>query len=160
MRSRRSSASRTTEQLPGETIIFTEAEINSLLEYEYKPEMPEGIRDPSVRIEQDHGKIHAFVDIGKMQQVAGGSWGGLWALLFSGERELNAQCGPRALDGRAAIAVESVQFGGATLPRMLVDWLISATVSDAEAGSGNPVVLPESIRSVRLEPERAIVVMN
>lgn len=145
---------------PGEAIVFTEAEINSLLEYEYKPEMPAGVREPTVRIEQDYATIHAFVDIGKMQQVAGGSWGGLWALLFSGERELNAQCGPRALDGRAAIEVESVEFGGATLPVTLVNWLISTTVSDAETGSGNPVALPESIRAVRFEPEQAVVVMN
>ncbi|MYA80778.1 MAG: hypothetical protein F4X39_09690, partial [Acidobacteriia bacterium] len=57
--------------MPGEAVVFTEAEVNSLLKYEYDSETPTGVRDLSVRIFQDHATLHAYIDIGKMQQAAG-----------------------------------------------------------------------------------------
>ena len=148
--------------MSGEAVVFTEAEVNSLLKYEYEAETPAGVRDLSVRIFQDHATLHAYIDIGKMQQAAGRPAEGLWALLFSGERELNAKFRLRSEDGRAFVEIESVQFGDTILPRALLDWLIAATISDTDPGSGpaNRVSLPETIRAVHLEPERAVVVIN
>ena len=148
--------------MPGEAVVFTEAEVNSLLKYEYESETPAGVRGPSVRILQDHASLHAYVDIGKMQQAAGGTGEGLWALLFSGERELNAKFRLRSSDGRAFVEIETVQFGDTTLPGGLLEWLIAATISDSDPGSGpaNQVSLPKKIRGVHLEPGRAIVVTN
>ena len=148
--------------MPGEAVVFTEAEVNSLLKYEYESETLEGVRDLSVRIFQDHASLRAYVDIGKMQQAAGGTAEGLWALLFSGERELNARLRPRSADGCAFVEIESVQFGDTTLPGGLLEWLIAATISDTDPGSGpgNQVSLPEKIRAVHLESGRAIVVIN
>lgn len=150
------------ETVPGEAVVFTEAEVNSLLKYEYEAEMPAGVRDLSVRILQDHATLHAYVDIGKMQEAAGRGGEGLWALLFSGERELNAKFRPRSADGRAFVEIESVQFGDTTLPGALLEWLIAATISGTDPGSGrgNQVSLPEKIRAVHLESGRAIVVIN
>lgn len=150
------------ETAPGQAVVFTEAEVNSLLKYEYESEMPQGVRDLSVRIFQDHANLHAYIDIGKMQEAAGRTAEGLWALLFSGERELNAKFRPRSADGRAFVEIESVQFGDTTLPGGLLEWLIAATISDTDPGSGpgNQVSLPEKIRDVHLEPGRAIVVIN
>ena len=150
------------ETMPGEAVVFTEAEVNSLLKYEYEAETPAGVRDLSVRLFQDHATLHASIDIGKMQQAAGRPAEGLWALLFSGERELNAKFRLRSADGRAFVEIESVQFGDTILPGALLDWLIAATISDTDPGSGpaNRVSLPETIRAVHLEPERAVVVIN
>lgn len=147
---------------PGEAVVFTEAEVNSLLKYEYESETPAGVRDLSVRIFQDHATLHAYVDIGKMQEAAGRTAEGLWALLFSGERELIAKFRMRSADGRSFVETESVQFGDTTLPGALLEWLIAATISDTGTGSGpgNRVSLPEKIRAVHLEPGRAIVVIN
>ena len=148
--------------MPGEAVVFTEAEVNSLLKYEYESETPAGVRGLSVRIFQDRASLHAYVDIGKMQQAAGRTAEGLWALLFSGEKELNAKFRLRSVDGRAFVEIESVQFEDTILPGALIEWLIAATISDANPGSrpANRVSLPEKIRAVHLEPERAIVVIN
>ena len=148
--------------MPGEAVVFTEAEVNSLLKYEYEAETPAGVRDPSVRIFQDYATLHAYIDIGKMQQAGGRPAEGLWALLFSGERELNAKFRLRSTDGQAFVEIENVQFGDTILPGALLDWLIAATISDTDPGSGpaNRVSLPEKIRAVHLEPERAVVVVN
>ncbi len=50
----------------GETIVFTEDELNSLLKYEYAAEMPAGVRDATVRLQAERATIRAYVDIGKL----------------------------------------------------------------------------------------------
>lgn len=145
---------------PGETIVFTEDELNSLLQYEYAAEMPEGLRDVTVRLVSGRGTIRAILDIGKLQEASGGSFGGLWAMLFRGEKELVAQCRASSEASPAYVEVESVQFDGMTLPAPLLKWLISATVTDTAPDVGNRVALPDSLRELRVEPGRAVVVAN
>ncbi|MDA1314800.1 MAG: hypothetical protein O2968_15815 [Acidobacteria bacterium] len=145
---------------PGETIVFTEDELNSLLKYEYAPEMPEGVRDVTVRLMAERATIRAYLDIGKLQEASGGSFGGLWAMLFRGEKELLAQCRAVSEIGRAHVEVESVQFDGTTLPAPLLKWLISATVTDEDPGERNRVTLPDSLRELRIAPDGAVVVAN
>ena len=145
---------------PGEVIVFTEDELNSLLQYEYAAEMPEGLRDVTVRLASERGTIRALLDIGKLQEASGGSFGGLWAMLFQGEKELVAQCRASSETSPAYVEVESVQFDGMTLPAPLLKWLISATVTDTAPDAGNRVALPDSLRVLRVESGRAVVVAN
>lgn len=145
---------------PGETIVFTEDELNSLLKYEYAAEMPQGVRDAGVRLTAERATVRAYVDIGKLQEASGGSFGGLWAMLFQGEKELVAQCRAFSGTGRAYVEVESVTFDGTPLPAPLLKWLISATVTDADPGDRNRVPLPDSLRELRISPDGVVVVAN
>ena len=72
------------------------------------------------------------------------------------------KAGDATVPGGELVEIESVQFGDTILPGALLDWLIAATISDTDPGSGpaNRVSLPETIRAVHLEPERAVVVIN
>ena len=144
----------------GETIVFTEDELNSLLKYEYAAEMPAGVRDATVRLQAERATIRASVDIGKLQEASGGSFGGLWAMIFQGKKELVAICRAHSGMGRAEVEVESVEFDGMTLPGPLLSWLITATVADADSTAGSRVTLPETLRELRIESGRAVVVAN
>jgi len=122
--------------------------------------MPPGVRDATVRLTADRATIRALVDISKLQEGSGGSFGGLWAMILQGEREVLAVCRSESSMGRVAVEVESVEFGGMQLPASLLRWLISATVADTDTATGNGVLLPETLRELRIEAGQAIIVAN
>ena len=142
---------------PGETVILSEDEINSLLQYEYAATIPPGVRDPKVRLLDEQAVVYAYIDSAKMQQSTGGSLG-LWGMLFGGERELKAVCRPVSAAGNAKVAVESIEIGGGALSGSALAWLLSAVVETNDSGPANHIALPENIRELRFEHGRAIVV--
>ncbi len=143
----------------GETVILSEDEINSLLEYEYAERIPSGVRDPRVWVLHEQAVIHAFIDIGKLQSSSAGSVG-LWGLLFGGERELKAVCRPVSSNGRAKVEIESIEISGSEISGAALAWLLSVTVASDDTGPANHLALPENVRELRLETGRAIVVAN
>ena len=143
----------------GETVVLSEDEINSLLKYEYATYIPDGVRDPRVHLFDRQAVVHTYIDVAKLQRSTDGSMG-LWGMLFSGERELKAVCRPISSGGRAKVEVESIQLSGSAISGSALEWLLSVTLGESDAGPANHLPLPENLRELRVEKGRAIVVAN
>jgi hypothetical protein len=142
----------------GETIILTEDEINSFLLYDY-PEMPEGVRDLQVRLVKDTGIAHAFVDLSKLQSSGDSSFATFWLAVFRGERELKAACRYTSADGQAVVELESAELDGRSIPKPILDWLVSTVLAEHIEGVelGKPTPLPHKLRQIRIEPGQAVI---
>jgi hypothetical protein len=145
---------------PGETVMLSENELNSYIQYDYAEEIPEGIRDLHVTLLKDHGVAEALVDLEKLEAVRNSPIAAMSAKLFSGERKLRARCRFVSADGKGKVEVDSVELDGQILPDFLVDYLIASTVQphlpDFEVGK--PFPLANNLRQIRLEPANVAVV--
>ena len=104
--------------------------------------------------------MRVLVDLSRAQRQNGTPGGILWRFLFSGEREVTANCRYRSADGYGRLDLDSVEIDGTTVPRFIVDWLIASYVNpqmpDFEVGK--TVALPKKVREIRTEPGRVVVV--
>ncbi len=150
----------TSEKLSaGESVILTEDEINSLLRYDSELDIPEGVRDVEVSLNNNRGEVRARVDMSKMQLPGGRDPGFLVLMLLSGEREVRATCHYTSSQGEGRIDVESVEVDGTRISGSILDWLISSYVVPRvpEFEPGKPMPLPHNLRQIRLEPGRAVL---
>ena len=143
----------------GESVTLTEDEINSLLRYDSELDMPEGVRDVEVSLDNGRGEVRARVDMSKMQQSGGGDPGFLIRMLLSGVREVRATCHYTSGRGEGRIDVESVEIDGTRISGSILDLLISSYVVPRvpEFEPGRPMPLPHNLRQIRLEPGRAVL---
>jgi hypothetical protein len=143
----------------GESVILTADEINSFLRYDSEVDIPEGVDDLEVSLDNDRGEVRARIDMSKMQAPAGGSAGFLIQMLLSGERNVRAICHYTSGQGEGSIVVESVEIDGTRISGSILDLLISSYVVPKvpEFEPGRPMPLPHNLREIRLEPGRAVV---
>jgi hypothetical protein len=145
---------------PGETVVLTEDEINSYLRYDYAAEIPAGLSDPHLRGEA--GRVHGdlLVDFVEWRSARGESPGPLVAWLLRGKRRVEVTARWRSGNGRGQVDIESVRIGGVPISPALVTWLIENVVQPRypEVVVGQPVELGYSLREVRIEPGRAVLV--
>ena len=150
----------TSEKLgAGESVILTEDEINSLLRYDSELDVPEGVRDLKVSLDNNRGELRARVDMSKMQSRRGGDLGFLVRMLLSGERELRASLHYTSSRGEGRIDLESVEIDGTRISGWILDLLISSYVVPRvpEFEPGRSIPLPHKLRQIRLEPGRAVL---
>ena len=144
----------------GETVVLSENEINSFFKYDHSGEMADGVRDVKVKLREGGAVVRVLVDLSHAQSQNGAPGGILWRFLFSGEREVTANCRYRSADGYGRLDLDSVEIDGTTVPRFIVDWLIASYVNpqtpDFEVGE--TVALPKKVRQIRTEPGRVVVV--
>ena len=135
----------------GESVTLTEDEINSLLRYDSELDMPEGVRDVEVSLDNGRGEVRARVDMSKMQQSGGGDPGFLIRMLLSGVREVRATCHYTSGRGEGRIDVESVEIDGTRISGSILDLLISSYVVPRvpEFEPGRPMPLPHNLRQIR-----------
>ncbi len=150
----------TSEKLEkGESVILTQDEFNSFLRYDSKLDLPKGVHDLEVRLDNDRGEIRARVDLSMMQSSGGGAAGFLVQMLLSGERNVRAICRYTSEQGKALIDVELVEIDGRRISGSILGWLISSYVVPKipEFEPGRPLPLPHNLREIRLEPGRAVL---
>ena len=143
----------------GETVVLSENEINSFFKYDHAGEMADGVREVKVKLREGGAVVRVLVNLSRAQGQNGGPGGILWRFLFSGEREVTADCRYRSADGYGQLDLDSVEIDGTTVPQFVVDWLIASYVNpqtpDFEVGK--TVALPKKVRQIRTEPGRVVV---
>ena len=150
----------TSEKLgAGESVTLTEDEINSLLRYDSELDVPEGVRDLKVSLDNNRGEVRARVDMSRMQSAEGRDLGFLVRMLLSGEREVRASGHYTSSQGEGRIDLESVEIDGKRISGWILDLLISSYVVPwvPEFEPGRPMPLPHNLRQIRLEPGRAVL---
>ena len=150
----------TSEQLgAGESVTLTEDEINSLLRYDSELDIPEGVRDLEVSLDNNRADVRARVDMSKMQSAGGRDPGFLIRMLLSGEKQVRATCHYTSSQGEGRVDLEWVEIDGTRISGWILDLLISSYVVPRvpEFEPGKPMPLRHNLRQIRLEPGRAVL---
>ncbi len=115
-----------TRPLPkSQTIKFTQDELNSYLALDLKPQYHACLKNLVIAFEE--GKLQGVADIDFDRLEASSSKLGskLLSLLFSGTRTLSVRGKLISKNGKAFFQLEQATFDGSTLPKPLVETIIS-----------------------------------
>ena len=144
---------------PGETVTLSEDELNSFLRYTYAEELPEGVRDLAVRIEDGVGIVSGIADFAKLSEE-GDSPGSFLLMLLRGERKFEARVRYMAARGLARVEIDRFLVDGRDMSGVLLDWAVNTFVAPRMEGFelGRPTPLGHNLDEVRLEPKLAVIV--
>ena len=141
----------------------TESELNSFLEFHARDEMPAGVLDPIVTIEEA-GRLRgrALVDLDEVKKANAGEGGlGMLALL-SGRVPVEATGTLRSANGVAQFQLEEATVSGVPVPKALLQQVVSYYSRSPENPEGinleAPFPLPVNIRQIETLRGQAIVV--
>jgi hypothetical protein len=146
----------------GSQISFTQDEINSYLQYDFASEIPAGVSDPFIRLERDRVAGRALVDFNEWQAAKGEQPNPLLAWMLRGQRRVDVVCRYTSANGMGQVDVESVRIGDVSIAPSLVTFLIENVVQPRYPAAvvGRPVPIGHNLRQVRLEPGRAVAVVQ
>ena len=141
---------------------FTDSEVNAYFKVYGKTFLPQGVVDPQLAIEQG-GRVRAksLVDLDAIRASKPRGW--LDPLGYvKGKLEVTATGTLTAGDGRGAFALESATVGGITVPKSVLQELVSYYSRTPELPAGvnidQPFPLPSQIRTVETLRGAATVV--
>lgn len=144
---------------PGEVVSLSEDELNSFLRYNYAAELPDGVRELAVRLEDEVGVVTGFADFSKLS-AEGDSPGRFLLMMLSGERKFEARVRYMAAGGMARVDIESFVVDGREMRGVLLDWAVNTFVAPRmegfELGRASP--LGHGLDEIRLEPRQAVIV--
>jgi hypothetical protein len=141
----------------------TESELNSWLQFEAPPLLPEGVTEPQVTL-VGGGKVagHAVVDLDRVAKSR--TTGGLfdpWRYL-GGRVPVDVTGTLRTADGGGRFDLESAQLSGVPVPRALLQEVVSFYSRGKKAPQGvrldDAFTLPAGIQQIELGQGRAVVV--
>lgn len=105
----------------GTRVELTAAELNAYVERE----LPEGVRNPKVRlVAREMASGAALVDFGKLRRAQGYQPGWLMSKLLDGERPVSVTARIRSSAGRATVDVQRVEISGIAIDGRTLDFLI------------------------------------
>jgi len=145
---------------PGASVALTEEEINSYLRYDYAAEIPAGLSDPHIRMEQGRVVGDVLVDFAEWKAAKGESPGMLLGFLLRGKKRVDVVARWKSGEGRGQADIEQVKIAGTPMSAVVVTFLIENLVEPRypEAVVGRPVELGYGMREVRVERGRTVVV--
>jgi len=141
---------------------FSEREVNAYFKFVGPDEFPPGVVDPRVRIAEG-GRIEgrAVVDLDAVRKSKERGW--LDPLTYvTGAVEVRASGTLLAANGVGVFKLASATLGGVTIPKALLQELVTFYTRTPEAPNGfaldDPFTLPAAIRAVQLQRGAATVI--
>jgi hypothetical protein len=147
---------------PVHSTVITEPEVNAYLKFSAADQIPEGIVEPSITIVGD-GRLagRALVDLDAVKKQKERGWLDPLAYM-SGRMPVTAAGVLHARDGLARFELQSAQISGVTVPKWVLQELVSyyTRTPDNPQGIGldDPFELPARIREIKVGRGEAIVV--
>jgi hypothetical protein len=151
---RKGAAARTTQ--------VSDVEINAYLKYLAGSQVPVGIVEPTLHA-AGHGRVtaSAMVDLDAVRTQSKRAWTDPLGYLM-GRLPVTAAGTLTTANGIGRFQFESAQISGVTIPKSLLQELLSYYSRTAQAPAGinmdNPFALPASIREIRVGQGSAVVV--
>ena len=139
---------------PGETMVFTPAEINAWVAVKVPEAVPQGIRETRIELGTDTASASAMVDFPKIQESRGKSVG--WAMaMFQGERPLKISVRVASGGGKITVFLTRVEISGVGVEGTALDFLIRSFFLPLypDAKIGEPVDLDFNIDHVQIRPD-------
>lgn len=141
---------------------FTDREVNAFFQYSELLHMPTGLVNPRITI-GDAARLegHALVDLDAVRKSK--DRGFLDPLSYvTGTVEVTAIGTLRTANGLGTFDLQSATLGGVSIPKSLLQELVSYYSKTPETPDGfdldKPFVLPAAIRAVELRPGSATIV--
>ena len=146
----------------GKHVVLTEAELNAYLLRELGAVVPDGVRDPRLRLGAHSATGTALIDFGKLRRAQGKPPGWILRRLIDGERPVRVTAGIRSSAGTATVDVESVEISGVTIDGGALDFLIDnfLLVYYPTAAIGRPFELGHRIERLEVRPSAVTVVIG
>jgi hypothetical protein len=147
---------------PARTTPLTDTELNSYFKFNAKEQIPVGIVEPTINAVGD-GRLtgRAFVDLDAVRKQKQRGWLDPLGYL-SGKLPLTASGTLTTKDGVGRFALESAELSGVSVPKTLIQELLSYYSKTPENPSGinmdDPFELPANIREIRVGKAQATVV--
>jgi hypothetical protein len=141
---------------------FTDREVNAYFKVYGPAFLPDGVVDPQLAIDEG-GRVRAksLVDLSKIRDAKQRGWLDPLAYL-SGSVEVTAAGTLKTAEGRGIFMLESATLGGITVPKTLLQELVSHYSRTPEQPAGvnldSPFELPSRIRTVETGRGAATVV--
>jgi len=150
-------------QAPLRTIV-TETEINSYLAVYGRTQLPAGVVDPHVGIlGPDRISGRAMIDLDAVRRASSGSWFDP-ASYLTGRLPVTAQGVLRTGNGVARFQLESAQLAGITIPKTILQQIITHYSQSPDYPRGinldDPFPLPAGIRQIDMRRGSAVVVQR
>jgi len=126
-------------------------------------EMPDGVRDPRLRVNAAEIAIgSAIINFGKVQRGRGEKPGWLMSKLLDGERPVSVTARIRSSGGRATVDVQRVEISGLAIDGATLDFLIRNVLLPAypNAVVGRPFELGDRIEKLDVQPAGVGVVIG
>ena len=145
----------------GPAVQVTQGELNSYLNLSYASELPKGVSDLEVRFGQGRIEAKGFVD---MEQVKGkvpssSTWSPLSFLSGLVPVEIAGKLVNQ--DGFGTVELDSAYVASIRVPVSVVEQMIASSTKSEKHPEGydlrTPFRLPYSVRSVRVEPGKAVL---
>jgi hypothetical protein len=141
---------------------FTDREVNAYFKVYGPTFLPEGIVDPQLTIHEG-GRVQAKSQVNLDAVRAAKPRGWLDPLAYvGGSVEITAAGTLRAADGRGVFTLENATLGGLTVPKSLLQELVSYYSRSKEQPAGvnleEPFALPSQIRAVETGHGAATIV--
>jgi hypothetical protein len=142
-------------------VLVTETELNSYINLSLAPQIPPGVSDLDVRIEQDRLAAKALVDLERVrgQLPPMGAFNPISYL--SGQVPVEVRGRFPNSEGFGTLQVEEVRLGGFSVPIAMVAQLVASATRNRDNPQGfdiqSPFRLPYSVKRVRLQPGKALV---
>ena len=141
---------------------FTDDELNSFLRFNARAQIPEGIVDPTLSALGDgkvSGQVTVDLDAVRKQKTRG--WMDPMSYL-TGKLPLTARGTLSTKDGMGRFELESAELSGVTVPKGLIQELLSFYSKTPENPNGinmdDPFELPSRIREIRVGKSQSTIV--
>lgn len=145
-----------------QTTQLTDAELNAYIKFNLKSEVPAGVVDPTLTAVGD-GKVRgaAVIDLDTVRKQKQRSWTDPLGYM-TGKLPLTASGLLITQNGIGRFQLESAEISGITIPKSLLQELLSFYSKSAERPSGismdDPFELPARIKEIRVGKGEAMVV--
>lgn len=145
----------------GDTVELTQHEMNAFLRFHAAEGVPEGIEEPQVEFREGGAIIRARVDLERSNSVAE-TLPPLMRLLLRGSRLVLIDVDYSVQDGYATVKLASLEVETVELSGSALDWLLEAFAPPEWQPylTGRKIRLDAGVSEVRLEPDRAVIVIE
>ena len=145
-----------------ETILVTEAEVNSYLNLTYAPQLPPGVSDLEVRLDRERIYAKGLVDLERVntkKKVDTSSFSML--SLLSGRVPVTLAGRFQNRDGFGTIEWQEITIASLPMPISMLEQMVQSSTKTAKQPEGfdihAPFRLPYALTRIRLEPGRALL---
>jgi hypothetical protein len=142
------------ELSPGARILLTPKELNAYADHEVKRVVPDGIREPEVKLGPGLATGTALVDFAKVRAAQGNPPGWFMSRLLSGEHPVSVTARIQSAGGKARVDVQRVEVSGIPVEGRVLDWMIENYLRPRypEAKIGQPFELGHRMERVEVQP--------
>jgi len=152
-----------TRQVPrGATVTFPVADLNAWVRAQARELVPEGLREPKLKLANGSATATALVDFIKLRHSAGVDTNWLLSKLIEGEKPVLVVATLRCSQGQATVHPLRVEIGGLAVTGATLDFLIETFLLPLfpNAKVDKPFALADGVDRIDITPGAAWVYMK